>query len=277
MKTPDYDKIVDEQIDLLLDEVLETYGYDFRDYAYASIRRRVIRFLELEKWEGFEALRARLTSDEDYFVRFMEQITINVTEMFRDAEFYAALRKEVFSSLATYPFIRIWIAGCSTGEEAFSVAILLKELNILNKSLIYATDINASIIQNAGHAVYSFNKIKKYAENYYAAGGLQHFSDYYTANYSYAVLNDEIRQKVIFSTHNLVSDHSFNEFHLILCRNVLIYFNKHLQGRVFDLFDKSIDNLGYIGLGSKETLAFSAVANKYKRISNEKIWRKVLP
>lgn len=274
---PDTGDIVDQQTDLLLDEILETYGYDFRNYARASLRRRVTRFLEFEKWTSFQAMRRRIVSDEAYFVRFMEEITINVTEMFRDAGFYQVLRKEVFPSLATYPFIRIWVAGCSTGEEAFSAAIILKELNILQKSLIYATDINASIIENAGRAIYSFSKIKKYAENYYAAGGSAQFSDYYTANYSYAALSDEIKERVIFSTHNLVSDYSFNEFHLILCRNVLIYFDKHLQARVFDLFDKSIKTLGFIGLGSKETLTFSSVANKYKRISKDKIWRKVLP
>lgn len=269
--------IVDDQIEILLEEILENHGYDFTGYSRASLKRRVVRFLGLEKWTDFPAFRKKLATDTTLFNRFMEQITINVTEMFRDADFYIALRKEVFSSLATYPFIRIWIAGCSTGEEAFSVAIMLREIGLLKKSLIYATDINGSIIEDAGKAIYSFNKIKKYSENYYAAGGNGQFSDYYTANYSFAVLNDEIREKVVFSTHNLVSDYSFNEFHLILCRNVLIYFDKELQAKVFDLFDKSMENLGYIGLGNKETLTFSNISHKYKRIGTERIWRKIVP
>lgn len=273
----DSSDILDGQIDVLLDEILETYGYDFTGYSRASLSRRIVRFMAMDKWTDFHQFRNAIMSDDAYFIRLMEQITINVTEMFRDADFYKALRDEVFTSLATYPLIRIWVAGCSTGEEAFSVAIILKELNLLKKSLIYATDINASIIQHAGKAVYGFSKIKKYAENYYAAGGTENFSDYYTANYSFAALNQSVKEKVIFSTHNLVSDYSFNQFHLILCRNVLIYFDKDLQSKVFDLFDKSMENLGYLGLGNKETLLFSSISHKYKRISNEKIWRKVQP
>lgn len=268
---------IEDKIELLLDEIIETYGYDFTGYARASLRRRIIRLLALDKWSDFDAFKKKLKSEPDYFIRFMEQITVNVTEMFRDADFYKALQTDVFPSLATYPFIRIWVAGCSTGEEAYSIAIILKEMNLLHKALIYATDVNASIIEIARKGVYGMSKVKKYSENYVLAGGKAHFSDYYSANYSYGVLNDDIRQKIIFSTHNLVSDYSFNEFHLILCRNVLIYFDKHLQSHVFNLFDKSIENLGYIGLGNKETLSFSTVEKKYKRISNEKIWRKVVP
>jgi len=268
---------VDEKIEMLLDDIIGTYGYDFTGYSKASLKRRIIRLLTLDKWTDFDAFRKKILTEESYFVRFMEQITVNVTEMFRDADFYIALQKEVFPSLATYPFVRVWVAGCSTGEEAYSLAIIMKELNILKKSLIYATDINATIIDYARKGVYSINKIKKFSDNYNQAGGKYHFSNYYSANYSHGVLNDEIKEKVIFSTHNLVSDSSFNQFHLILCRNVLIYFDKELQAKVFDLFDNSIENLGYIGLGNKETLSFSGVSQKYKRVSIEKIWRKLVP
>jgi chemotaxis protein methyltransferase CheR len=182
----------------------------------------------------------------------------------------------VLPALGTYPFIRIWIAGCSTGEEAYSIAIILKELNLLGKSLIYATDINAAVLEKASHAIFPINRMQQYSENYNAAGGTENFSDYYSANYSLAKLDDSLKSKIIFSTHNLVSENSFNEFQLILCRNVLIYFDRDLQGKVLELFNNSLDNLGYICLGSKETLDFSSLSKKYKRLDNEKIWRKIM-
>lgn len=269
-------EVIEEQIALLLADALEIYGYDFTGYSPASLKRRILRLFALDNWTSFAEFRYKIRTDALYFTRFMEQVTINVTEMFRDPEFYKALRKEVFPVLGTYPFIRIWIAGCSTGEEAYSVAIILKEMGLLNKSLIYATDINATIIEGASSAMIPLNKMKVYSENYNLAGGTGNFSDYYQANYSLAVLNKELRSKIIFSTHNLVSDYSFNEFQLILCRNVLIYFDKELQSKVFQLFDASLENLGFIGLGNKETLTFSPTSWKYKKLNQEKIWRKIL-
>ena len=195
--------------------------------------------------------------------------------MFRDPEFYKSLRTDILPKLGTYPFIRIWIAGCSTGEEAYSVSIMLKELNLLKKSLIYATDINPVVLEKASTAMFPLSKMKQYSENYIAAGGSENFSQYYSANYSLAKLNDDLKSKIIFSTHNLVSDNSFNEFQLILCRNVLIYFDRDLQVKVFDLFDNSLENLGYIGLGTKETLDFSHISKKYKKLDSKKIWRKI--
>ena len=185
------------------------------------------------------------------------------------------MRTDILPRLGTYPFIRIWIAGCSTGEEAYSVAIFLKELNLLHKSLIYATDINSAVLENAAQSMIPMNKIKLYTENYIAAGGSEQFSDYYTANYSLGKLKDDLKTKIIFSTHNLVSDNSFNEFQLILCRNVIIYFDRELQTKVFELFDNSLEKFGYLALGTKETLDFSTVSKNFERHNTDKIWRKI--
>lgn len=267
--------IDNEQIEMLLSDVLEIHGYDFLEYSHASIKRRIIRLYSLDNFVSFAEFRYTVKTDKQYFKRFLEEITVNVTEMFRDPNFYKALRNDVLPILGTYPFIRIWVAGCSTGEEAYSLAIVLKELNLLNKSLIYATDINPSVLEKAKKGIFPINYLKGYSENYVQSGGPKDFSSYYTANYSVAKFDDSLREKMIFSTHNLVSDHSFNEFQLILCRNVLIYFDKDLQHKVFQLFDNSLEKLGYLALGSKESLDFWARAKEYKRIKTEKIWRKL--
>ena len=265
----------DELIEILLSDVLEVYGYDFTGYSRASLKRRILRLYEMDKFVSFAEYRYKIRTEPGYFKRFLEEITINVTEMFRDPAFYKTLRNEILPRLGTYPFIRIWVAGCSTGEEAYSVAIFLKELNLLHKSLIYATDINSEVVANASQAMIPLNKIKLYTENYIAAGGSEHFIDYYTANYSLGKLKDELKSKIIFSTHNLVTDNSFNEFQLILCRNVLIYFDRPLQNKVFELFNNSLEKFGYIALGAKETLDFSSVAKNFERLKGEKIWRKI--
>ena len=265
----------DEKVDILLADVLEVYGYDFTGYSRASLKRRMIRLYEMDKFVSFAEYRYKIRTDAGYFKRFLEQITINVTEMFRDPEFYRSLPTEILPRLRTYPFIRIWIAGCSTGEEAYSIAIFLHELNLLQKSLIYATDINSAVLENAAQAIIPLNKLKLYTENYNAAGGSENFSNYYTANYSLGKLKDELKSKIIFSTHNLVTDNSFNEFQLILCRNVIIYFDRPLQNKVFELFDGSLEKFGYLALGTKETLDFSTVSKNYERVGTEKIWRKI--
>ena len=265
----------DELIEILLSDVLEVYGYDFTGYSRASLKRRILRLYEMDKFVSFAEYRYKIRTEPGYFKRFLEEITINVTEMFRDPAFYQTLRTEILPRLGTYPFIRIWVAGCSTGEEAYSVAIFLKELNLLHKSLIYATDINSEVLATAGQAMIPLNKIKLYTENYIAAGGSEHFIDYYTANYSLGKLKDELKSKIIFSTHNLVTDNSFNEFQLILCRNVLIYFDRPLQNKVFELFNNSLEKFGYLALGTKETLEFSIVAKNFERLKGEKIWRKI--
>lgn len=269
------DSIDNEQIKTLLSDVLESYGYDFYGYSHASLKRRITRIYALDNFVSFAEFRYAIKSDKRYFKRFLEEITVNVTEMFRDPSFYKSLRQEVLPTLGTYPFIRIWIAGCSTGEEAYSLAILLKELNLLKKSIIYATDINPAVLESAKLAICPLNYLKSYSENYREAGGQKDFSSYYTASYSLAKFDETLNEKMIFSTHNLVSDHSFNEFQLILCRNVLIYFDKELQHKVFGLFDNSLEKLGYLALGSKESLDFWEQRKKYHRLDKEKIWRKL--
>lgn len=267
--------INDAQVELLLSDLLECYGYDFTGYSRASLKRRIFRLYSLDKSVSFAEFRYKVKTDHVYFRRFVEQITVNVTEMFRDPGFYKTLREVVLPRLGTYPFIRIWLAGCSTGEEAYSIAIILKELNLLNKSLIYATDINPAVLEKATLSMFSLSQMKQYSENYIQSGGTKDFSGYYTANYSLAKFDEDLKRKIIFSTHNLVSDHSFNEFQLILCRNVLIYFDRELQQKVLNLFDMSLEHLGYLALGTKETLEFTTISKRYKRLVPEKIWRKL--
>jgi chemotaxis protein methyltransferase CheR len=266
--------ISDEQVETLLSDVLEQYGYDFTGYSRASLKRRITRLYAMDKAVSFGEFRYKVNNDDAYFKRFVEQITVNVTEMFRDPAFFKRLREEVLPILGTYPFIRIWLAGCSTGEEAYSISIILKELNLLHKSLIYATDLNPAVLERAAQGMFGLSNMKQYSENYILSGGSNDFSSYYSANYSLAKFNEELKSKIIFSTHNLVSDHSFNEFQLILCRNVLIYFDRDLQHKVLNLFDDSLEDLGFLALGSKETINFSQFAKKYKRLDTEKIWRK---
>jgi chemotaxis protein methyltransferase CheR len=267
--------VSDEEIEILLSDLLELYGYDFTEYSKASLKRRISRLYLLDRFPSFAEFRHRLKFDPAYLPRFIEQLTVTVTEMFRDPDFYKALREHVLPVLATYPFIRIWHAGCSTGEEVYSMAILLTEENLFHKSLLYATDINPTVLDKASKGIFPVGSMKQYSENYIAAGGKKDFSSYYTATNDYAKLDESLNRKIIFSTHNLVSDHSFNHFQLILCRNVLIYFDKELQTKVFSLFDDSLENLGFLALGSKETIRFSSIASNFKEVSKkEKIWRK---
>jgi chemotaxis protein methyltransferase CheR len=264
-----------EELESLLNDILTLYGYDFTEYSKASIQRRAQRLCILDKSQDFTEFRRRLLNDPNYFSRFVEEITVNVTEMLRDPSFYKMLRGTILPILATYPFIRIWHAGCSTGEEVYSMAILLKEAGILHKSLLYGTDINPLVIQKAQKGIFPISQMQKYSENYIQSGGLKDFSAYYTANYHLAKFDSSLREKMIFSTHNLVTDFSFNEFQLILCRNVLIYFERDLQAKVFNLFDNSLENFGYLALGSKESLRFSPIEPRYRQVGKEKIWRKV--
>ena len=263
----------DEQVELILNDILE-HGYDFTGYARASIKRRIERLMSLDKIKGYSELRFRFNSNPDYINRFIDEVSVNVTEMFRDPSFYALLRKEIIPKLATNPRIRIWHAGCATGEEVFSMAILLKEENLLHKSIIYATDISPVALDNLKNRFISLNFMRQYSENYLQSGGKQDFSDYYTAKYNHAVINKDLVENVIFSTHNLATDGSFNEFNLIICRNVLIYFNKTLQDKALKLFDDSLSPFGYLALGSRESLKHSSIHHRYEQIENEKIWKK---
>lgn len=268
-------EVRDEDVELLLIGLHEKYGYDFTSYSRASLKRRLNRILSMEKFPSFAEMHFHLLDDTNYLRRFIEEITVNVTEMFRDPSFFNHLRTKIIPVLATYPFIRIWVAGCATGEEAYSIAILLEEAKLSHKTLIYATDINPRVLEKAKSGIFPVNLIKQYSENYILSGGKEEFSKYYTAQYDKVIFKESLRKKIVFSNHNLVSDHSFNSFQLISCRNVLIYFQTSLQNRVFDLFDDSIEPLGFLALGSKETMRFYVHCDRYKQVEkNEKIWRK---
>lgn len=268
-------ELTEDQLDTLIDDVQRQYGYDFGDYARASLHRRIARLMTVDRFVSFAELRYRINSDKDYLSRLIDMVSVNVTEMFRDPSFYAALRTQIFPVLATYPLIRIWHAGCASGEEVYSMAILLKESKLLDKSIIYATDINPTALSVARAGIYPLAQMQKYSENYVAAGGTEDFSRYYTAQYDMVKMDTALTKRIVYATHNLATDSSFNEFQLIICRNVLIYFNQTLQDRVFHLFDDSLEGLGFIGLGSKESIRFSTVAASYQQITGkDKIWRK---
>ncbi|MGE6397288.1 CheR family methyltransferase [Chryseobacterium scophthalmum] len=267
--------IKDEEVEFLIKDVYELYGYDFSGYSRASFKRRVNRICLIERFTSFAELRYTLINEPEYLKRFVEEVTVNVTEMFRDPHFFKGLREKILPQLGTYPLIRIWVAGCSTGEEAYSMAILLKEANLYHKSLIYGTDLNPSVLETARAGVFPLQQMKLYSENYMLSGGKKDFSDYYTANYDSAKFDKSLQEKLILSTHNLVSDSSFNSFQLIICRNVLIYFDRGLQERVFRLFDNSLENLGFLALGAKETIRFSKLDKNFHQIDDQRIWKKI--
>lgn len=268
--------VTDDELDTLLDTLMEIYGYDFSNYARSSLKRRVNRLLIIDAFPSFAELLYRVKIDADYLTHFIEEITVNVTEMFRDPSVYKTIREEVLPVLATHSLIRIWHAGCATGEEVYSMAILLHEAGILHKSLLYATDINPIVIENIKKGIFPLNAMKQYSENYIASGGKKDFSSYYTAAYDSVRFNAALKTKMILATHNLVSDSSFNEFQAIFCRNVLIYFDKELQDKVFTLFNDSLEKRGFLVLGAKENIRFSKIASTFSQLNKEeKIWRKI--
>lgn len=275
MLTEDIPTLQDTELSQFIDCIREKYGYDFSDYSEASLKRRIIRLMTNDQIPNLMELQNNILSNPVLLNRFVEEITVNVTEMFRDPSFYRALIDEVFPHLAKEPLIRVWHAGCSTGEEVFSLAILLKEAGLLNKSLLYATDINQSVLTNAANRTFSLQCMKDYSDNYLHSGGKYKLSDYYTKNGDTAVLAEELSKRMVFSHHNLAIDQSFNEFNLILCRNVLIYFNRNLQNRVFTLFNDSMAPGGFLALGSKETIEFSSISEEFTVIDKKnKIWIK---
>lgn len=264
------------EIELLLEGVFRQYGFDFRSYAYASIRRRLWKRVEAEALNNLSELQARVLHDPEAMERLLLDLSVNVTAMFRDPLFYVAFREKVIPLLRTYPFIRIWHAGCSTGEEVYSVAILLQEAGLYDRSRIYATDINDVVLQHARRGIFPLERMQEYTENYIRAGGTRSFSEYYTAKYDGALFDQRLVRNVVFAQHNLVTDRSFAEFNVIFCRNVLIYFDKDLQNRVHSLFYDSLVRLGVLSLGSKESLKFSKYESCYERMDpSEKIYRKV--
>ena len=264
------------EIELLLEGIFRHYGYDFRAYAYASLRRRIWKRIRNERLETVSALQDRVLHDPAALERLLMDLSVNVTAMFRDPTFYAAFRTQVVPLLRTYPFIRIWHAGCSTGEEVYSMAILLEEEGLYERSRIYATDINEVVLGTARAGIFPLDKMQEYTANYLRAGGKRSFSEYYTAAYDGALFAPGLTRNVVFAQHNLVTDRSFSEFNVILCRNVMIYFDRSLQDRVHQLFYESLPMYGILALGSKESLRFSSLEDRYEELdSREKIYRKV--
>ena len=266
----------DIELSLLLEGVFRNYGFDFREYAPASLRRRVWRRAHAEGLSTISALQDKLLHDPACMERLLLDLSINVTAMFRDPSFYVSLREKVVPMLRTYPFTRIWVAGCSTGEEVYSLAILLEEEEIYDRTRIYATDINESVLERARAGVFPLDKMREYTQNYIKAGGKRAFSEYYLAKYDGAQFQRSLIENVVFAQHNLVSDRSFNEFNVIICRNVMIYFDRSLQDRVHDLFYDSLITFGILGLGTKESIRFSPHEDSFEELDpNERLYRKV--
>jgi chemotaxis protein methyltransferase CheR len=257
------------EIGLLTEGIYKHYGFDFRDYSLPSLRRRIWKRIYAEGLSTVSGLIEKVLHDPSCMERLLLDLSINTTAMFRDPTFYLAFRRKIVPMLRTYPFIRIWHAGCSTGEEVYSMAILLQEEGIYERCRIYATDINEGVLQRAKEGIFPIATMQENTSNYITAGGTGTFSDYYTARYDYAIFRPSLRENVVFAQHNLVTDASFNHFNVIFCRNVLIYFNNALQDRVQDLFLNSMEMFGILGLGKKETLRYTNVADQYEELDHE--------
>ncbi|ANF98258.1 CheR family methyltransferase [Paenibacillus bovis] len=264
------------EIDLLLEGVHRLYGYDFRNYARASLTRRIWHHVHAENLKSVSALQERVLHDRSCFERFVQNLSIPVTEMFRDPQLFRMFREKVIPLLRTYPYIRIWHAGCSTGEEVYSMAILLHEEGLLDKARIYATDMNNRSLQQAREGVFGIDRMQLYTKNYLEAGGTRSFSEYYTAKYQSVIFQPFLRKHIIFAEHNLATDRSFNEFNVILCRNVMIYFDDKLRERVHGLFHESLSRFGILVLGSKESMQFTGYSDSYEPLDRlEKVYRKI--
>ncbi|RCH56178.1 protein-glutamate O-methyltransferase CheR [Mucilaginibacter hurinus] len=267
--------VTSEQLDELIGLVKGVHGFDFGDYSKASLKRRVTRIMQLKKLEFYD-LKHKLVNDGDFFQHFLEEVTVNVTEMFRDPLFYKAICSQVVPYLSSYQHIKMWSAGCSSGEEVYSLAILMKEAGLKAKSFIYGTDINTEVLKEARKGIYSFRKIKSYAENYMYSGLKGSITDHFTIMYDAATIHSELKQNTLFSVHNLVSDGVFNEFQLISCRNVFIYFENPLQEKILELFYNSLSPHGFLCLGSKETIRSETFRKKFKVVnSKENIYQKI--
>jgi chemotaxis protein methyltransferase CheR len=274
---PEPDSVEALELELLLEGVFRRYGYDFRDYARTSIRRRVTGLMQAEGVATVSALQERVLHDTAAWERFLQGVSVNVSAMFRDPSFFLAFRQRAVPLLRTYPFIRIWQAGCSLGEEAYSLAILLQEEGLYERSLIYATDINEVTLRQAREGIYPADLMQRYTQNYIQAGGRRSFSEYYTARYDFAMLRPSLQQNIVFSQHNLVSDGGFNEFNVVLCRNVMIYFNRSLQERTHTLLHTSLSMFGVLGLGARETLRFLPHERSYEPlVPEEKLYKRIL-
>jgi chemotaxis protein methyltransferase CheR len=264
------------ELDLLLEAIQRRYGFDFRGYAPASLKRRIWQRIRAEQLESVSGLQERVLHDPEAMERLLRDLSITVTSMFRDPSFFQAFREQVVPLLRTYPFARIWNPGCSTGEETYSLAILLAEAGLSERIRIYATDINEAVVARARAGVFPLEKMQEYTQNYIRAGGTRAFSEYYLAAYDGAQFDRSLADSIVFAQHNLVSDGSFNEFHAIVCRNVLIYFDRTLQDRVHQLFHDSLAMFGVLVLGTKESIRFTRFADRYEELDPaEKIYRKV--
>jgi len=267
--------LTDSELHILIDLVKETHGFDFSNYSKASLKRRLSRITTLKK-VGFKELKEALANNPDFFRWFLNEVTVNVTEMFRDPSFYKALKSLVVPYLSEFKNIRVWSAGCSSGEEVYSLAILLNEAKLKVEPFIYGTDINTAMIEEAQRGIYNMRKIKSYAENYKSCELPGELTDHFNVMNDVASIKKELKQNTLFSTHNLVTNDAFNEFQVISCRNVFIYFEAELQEKILGLFYKSLCPNGFLCLGSKETIRFPEYKNKFKVISQkENIYQKV--
>lgn len=268
--------IQDIELNLLLQAIYMKYGYDFRNYSKAHLKRRVHQRLKLSGLETISEMQKLILWDTDFYNIFLKDLSINVTEMFRDPDFYAAFREKVIPDLRTYAHIKVWHAGCSTGEEVYSLAILLKEENLLDKTQIYATDFNKNVLEIAKQGIYSKKEIDLFAQNYKQAGGIHELSNYYTSKYGSVLLDKSLSKNIVFADHNLVTDGVFAEVNLVFCRNVLIYFDKKLQNKVLQLFSESLTKRGVLCLGTKENLRFTDYENQFSVIDKKmKIYKKL--
>ena len=264
------------EIKLLTEGIFDHYGFDFRDYSLPSMKRRIWKRIYAEGLSTVSGLQEKVLHDAGTMERLLLDLSINTTAMFRDPTFYLAFRQKVVPALRTYPFVRIWHAGCSTGEEVYSMAMLLQEEGLYERCRIYATDINEAVLQRAKEGIFPLSSMQENTSNYIAAGGTGNFSQYYTARYDHAIFRPSLRENVVFAQHNLVTDASFNQFNVIFCRNVLIYFNNELQDRVQKLFLNSMETFGILGLGKKETIKYTTIADSYEVIdAEERIYRRV--
>jgi len=267
--------MLDLEVRLLMEAIYTRYSHDFREYSGASQKRRVLHAVEQLKCDSVSALQGLVLRDPQAFAQLLEILTIPFTEMFREPEFFLALRQHVMPVLHTYPSLKIWVAGCASGEEVYSLAILLQEEGLLERSLIYATDINPAALERARKGIFPLSELQQYTRNYQAAGGIKGFSNYYTAAYDAARFDRELCRHVTFADHSLATDHVFSETQLICCRNVLIYFNRKLQDRAIGLFSQSLSHRGFLGLGSKESLEFSSHADAFEPVAlRERLFRK---
>jgi len=265
------------EIRLLLEAMNLKYGYDFRSYAPASLKRRIRRRLELSGLQSISEMQHQVICDKAFFEAMLLDLSINVTEMFRDPAFFKALREQVLPALDMQSFIKIWHVGCATGEEVYSTAIVLKELGLYGKAQIYATDFNEVVLKKAREGIFPSNRIKTYTANYQEGGGTESFGDYYMAHYDSAIIDKSLKKNIVFADHNLVTDAVFGEMDMIVCRNVLIYFNRELQNRVLQLFYKSLCEDGFLCLGTKESVRFSECVDHFESFMGaQKIYRKKL-